>query len=179
MVTARHPLLSLVLAVSLALPVAACAAPSSSHPVPDVGNAVSPVPGVVSSGRLDASDVATLQANGFRQVIDLTPDDETPGFDEAGLVREAGMAYANLPIRGPADLNRANVAAFDALLRDIDAPVLVHCASGNRVGAMAALRAAWVEGHTVEKAVEIGRAWGMKGLESAVRERLASEPGAG
>ena len=89
------------------------------------------------------------------------------------------MAYANLPIRGPADLNRANVAAFDALLRDIDAPVLVHCASGNRVGAMAALRAAWVEGHTVEKAVEIGRAWGMKGLESAVRERLASEPGAG
>jgi hypothetical protein len=32
------------------------------------------------------------------------------------------MAYANLPIRGPADLNRANVAAFDALLRDIDAP---------------------------------------------------------
>ena len=114
MVTARHPLLSLVLAVSLALPVAACAAPSSSHPVPDVGNAVSPVPGVVSSGRLDASDVATLQANGFRQVIDLTPDDETPGFDEAGLVREAGMAYANLPIRGPADLTRANVAAFDA-----------------------------------------------------------------
>jgi hypothetical protein len=78
MVTARHPLLSLVLAVSLALPVAACAAPSSSHPVPDVGNAVSPVPGVVSSSRLDASDVATLQANGFRQVIDLTPDDETP-----------------------------------------------------------------------------------------------------
>src|SRR3546814_1034559 len=71
----------------------------------------------------------------------------------------------------PPDLTRENVLAFDALLRDAERPVLVHCASGNRVGAMAALRAAWVEGRSAEEAIAMGRDWGLKGLEEEVRRR--------
>lgn len=140
--------------------------------VPEIPFAASPAPGVVSAGRLESSHVEALRRDGFRAVIDLSLDSETPQFDEARAVDAAGLNYANLPLSGPADLTPENVARFDALLSEAPRPVLVHCGSSNRVGAMAALRAAWIEGRSVDDALAIGRAWGLKGLEPAVRERL-------
>jgi len=157
---------------------AGCTTPGTPTAVPAIADAVSPAHGVVSAGRLDAEDVERVKAAGIRHVIDLTPDAETPEFDEAAAVRAAGMAYSNLPLRGGVDLTRENVAAFDRMLRDARRPVLVHCASGNRVGAMAALRAAWIEGRPAEDAIGIGKAWGLKGLEAEVRRRIeAGAPG--
>lgn len=140
--------------------------------IPEVADAVSPVPGIVSSGRISSGDISELERTGIRHVIDLRLDTETPDFDEAAAVRKAGMSYSHLPIRGATDLTEENVRSFDALLRASDRPVLVHCASGNRVGAMAALRAAWIEKRSVEEAIAIGKAWGLKGLESDVRNRI-------
>ena len=136
---------------------------------------MTPVDGIRAGGRITAEDLPGLRAAGIRHVIDLAPDAETPGFDEAVAVREAGLGYDNLPIAGPGDLDRTAVVAFDRLLRDAEGPTLVHCASGNRVGALAALRAAWLQGADDEAAVEEGRRWGLRGLEGQVRERLARE----
>lgn len=149
---------------------------SDASALPAVPNVAQPAPGVISAGRIGGDDLAGLRAAGVRHVIDLTPDAETPGFDEAAAVRAAGMGYSNLPLRGADDLTPANVQRFDALLREADRPVLVHCASSNRVGAVAALRAAWVDGLDAEAAIEVGRRWGLKGLEPAVRERLDAGP---
>jgi uncharacterized protein (TIGR01244 family) len=162
----------MVVAVGLVL--IGCA-PSTTQ-VPLLADAVSPSPGVISAGRLTHEDIGRLKDAGIEHVIDLTPDDETPDFDEANVVRSAGIDYSNLPISGAADLTRENVIAFDQLLRDAERPVLVHCASGNRVGAMAALRAAWVESRSEEDAIAIGKSWGLKGLEPQVRERIDSIP---
>jgi len=140
--------------------------------VPELANAVSPQPGVIAAGRIGPGEVKRLRDAGIRHVIDLTPDAETPDFDEAAVVRAAGLRYSNLPLAGAPDLTRENVLAFDALLAEADRPVLVHCASGNRVGAMAALRAAWVEGRPVEEAIAIGKGWGLTGLEGEVRRRI-------
>jgi uncharacterized protein (TIGR01244 family) len=131
-----------------------------------------PEAGIYTSGRLDASDVARLHAAGVRQVVDLSLDAETPDFDEAAAMREAGISYDALPIAGADALTRGNVEAFDSLLRDARGPVLVHCGSGNRVGAMAALRAAWIEGQPAESAIEEGKAWGLQSLEPKVRDLL-------
>lgn len=128
--------------------------------------------GIVSAGRLAAGDIATLQAAGIRHVIDLTPDAETPDFDEATAVRDAGLAYANLPLAGASDLTRDNVQAFDTMMREAEHPLLVHCGSGNRVGAMAALRAGWIDGQPVEQAIATGRQWGLTGLEEEVRQLI-------
>lgn len=167
------PLITLVIVAVLAS--AGCASRSAPLKLPAIAEAVSPAPGIVSAGRLGPADVERVRAAGIRQVIDLTPDTETPNFDEAAALRAAGRAYANLPMRGAMDLTRENVQAFDALLRGAQRPLLVHCASGNRVGAMAALRAAWINGKSVEEAIAIGRAWGLKGLEGEVRVRIASD----
>ena len=154
----------------------------SQTSIPQLIAAVSPAPGVVSAGRLNPEDIAPLKEAGILHVIDLMPDDETPDFDEANAVRSAGIHYSNLAVRGAADLTRENVIAFDRMMSDAKRPVLVHCASGNRVGAMAALRAAWLEGRSEEDAIVIGKAWGLKALEPQVRERIRSthdsQPGA-
>jgi uncharacterized protein (TIGR01244 family) len=165
------PLVS-TLALTIALSAAGCATGPVATRVPAVANALSPEPGVVSAGRLKPVDIEPVHDAGIRQVIDLTPDAETPDFDEAAAVRSAGLAYSNLPLAGPDDLTHENVQAFDAMLRNAQRPVLVHCASGNRVGAMAALRAAWAEGRSTEDAIAIGKTWGLKGLEGEVRRRI-------
>lgn len=149
-------------------------APDSS-PAQGVG-ARTPAPGVVATGKLDATDVASLSGMGIVHVVDLSLDEETPGFDEGAAVRAQGVAYSNLPLRGAEDLTPDNVQTFDRLLGRSPRPVLVHCASGNRVGAMAALRAAWLEDRPMEEAIAIGRAWGLMGLENAVRRRIEAGP---
>ena len=154
-----------------------CTPSMSQTSIPQVAAAVSPAPGIVSAGRLKPEDIARLKDAGIEHVVDLTPDDETPDFDEANAVRSAGIDYSNLPIRGAADLTRESVIAFDRMMSTAKRPVLVHCASGNRVGAMAALRAAWVEGQSEEDAIATGKAWGLKGLEPQVRERIRSVHG--
>lgn len=162
----------IVLAVLLSA--AGCATSLRPTTLPAVADAVSPARGIVAAGRLGSADLATLQQAGIRHVIDLTPDAETPDFDEAAAVRGIGLGYSNLPLRGAADLTHANVVAFDQLVRDAPRPLLVHCASGNRVGAMAALRAAWVDGRVMDDAIAIGKAWGLKGLEPEVRRRISA-----
>ncbi|MGH8085877.1 MAG: beta-lactamase hydrolase domain-containing protein [Lysobacter sp.] len=164
-----------LLAVVLAATVA-CAPSPDPRQAQVILDAMTPAPGVIATGKLDAADVASLEAMGIRHVVDLSLDGETPDFDEAAAVRAQGMAYSNLPLRGAADLTLDNVQAFDRLLRESPRPVLVHCASGNRVGAIAALRAAWLEDRSVEEAITIGRAWGLTGLEDAVRRRLEAGP---
>ncbi|WP_234446590.1 sulfur transferase domain-containing protein [Luteimonas sp. MC1750] len=135
----------------------------------------SPVAGFRSGGRIAAAEVPTLRAAGIRHVINLAPASETPGFDEAAAVRGAGMRYDALPIAGAGDLDREAVLAFDELLQAADGPALVHCGSGNRVGALVALRAAWLQGADDASAVEEGRRWGLGGLEGEVRQRIARE----
>lgn len=173
----------LPIALALALFAAATPAASAATPVHDQTTMQSPVlerfatpiAGIHSGGRISADDLPALREAGIRHVINLAPAAETPGFDEAGAVRAAGMRYDTLPIAGAGDLGRDAVMAFDRLLQSTDGPTLVHCASGNRVGALAALRAAWLHGADEEAAVEEGRRWGLRGLEGEVRGRLARE----
>lgn len=164
------------LSLAIVLGGSGCASTPAVTAVPTIADAVSPASGIVTGGRLRPTDIEAVRDAGIRQVIDLTPDAETPDFDEGAAVRAAGLAYENLPLRGAVDLTRENALAFDRLVRNAKQPVLVHCASGNRVGAMAALRAAWIQGKSPADAIAIGRAWGLKSLEVEVRKKI--EPNA-
>lgn len=126
-----------------------------------------------ASGQPTPEAVARLPEAGISVLIDLRPDAETPGVDKKANATAAGLTYHALPIASPADLTRENVAAFDRLLKDSAGKgVLMHCASGNRVGAMMALRARWIEGKSEEEALAIGKAAGMTSMADAVAEKL-------
>ena len=60
---------------------------------------------------------------------------------------------------------------LDRLLAQFDKPVFVHCGSGNRAGALLALRAK-LNGADDETAIAAGRETGLKGLEEVVKERM-------
>jgi uncharacterized protein (TIGR01244 family) len=129
------------------------------------------------SAQPSAEALVNLPSAGVRTVINLRPSTETPDLDEKTVVEKSGMAYRALPIAGAAGLTRANVVSFDRLLDEAGAgKVLMHCASGNRVGAMMALRARWVQGKSAEEALAIGRNSGLKGLEPDVKALLQAQP---
>ena len=105
-------------------------------------------------------------------MIDMRAADEDRGLkDEQRLVEALGMTYLLFPIAGKEDISFAKAAALDEILRGLDGPVLVHCASGNRVGALFALRAK-NNGATSADAMLVGKAAGMTRLTKLVQERL-------
>lgn len=131
------------------------------------------------SGQPSVETITKLRSAGITTVIDLRPDGETPDLDEKAVAEKAGLTYRSLPIASSADLTRENVVKFDQLLKDsAQQHVLMHCASGNRVGAMMALRARWIEGKSAEDALAIGKAAGMTGLTGAVKQRMEEDPSA-
>lgn len=140
-----------------------------------IPNLLRPQDHVLTGGRVDANALLAAKEAGVSRVIDLLPEHERGGFDESAACAAIGLAYVNLPIVGAADLCREKVAEFDRLLAQAtQQTVLVHCASGNRVGALFALRAAWLQGLPLPRAMQIGRNHGLTKLEPVVAALLAA-----
>ncbi len=137
--------------------------------VVEVG-AVQPVNGITSAGQPDQAAFKVFADSGYAAVIDLRTDGEDRGFDEQAVVKGLGMDYLSMPI-GSDGISFENARALDKLLSGYDQPVLVHCASGNRVGALLALRAS-LNGADDASAMELGKQGGLTRLEPKVREAL-------
>lgn len=133
---------------------------------------VSAVDGITSAGQPDRAALEVFADVGYATVIDLRGAGEDRGFEEAAVIEELGMHYVSLPIEGKDGISFDNARRLDALLQEYPGPVLVHCGSGNRVGALLALRAS-LDGADDERALAVGRNGGLTGLESVVKERLA------
>lgn len=132
---------------------------------------------IYASAQPSLAEFKELTRDGFRRIVDLRPPGEERGFDEAREANLQQLEYFCLPIAGAADFTLANVKRFDELLADPAEPkTLVHCGSSNRVGALFALRAAWLKGATAETALALGRSTGLTGLEDAVRTSIAERP---
>lgn len=143
----------------------------SEAPRLDLPNVRYPLPGVCSGGRPSPEDFASAARQGTRTVINLCPPSEPCPYDEPTLVASLGMRYVNIPVAGAAGLTRENVEALDSALRE-SGKTLLHCASGNRIGALLALKACWIDDHPSWKALQIGIDGGLTALEPAVRVLL-------
>jgi uncharacterized protein (TIGR01244 family) len=138
-----------------------------------------PLPRVLTGGMpKGARGFPGLAGAGVRTVVDLRSDSEVSAETRAAA-DAAGLSYERVPVRTEADLDRASARALDALLDDpARYPVAIVCASGNRVGALLALRAFWLEGSTAESALDLGHAAGLTRLEPSVRLLLGLPPAA-
>lgn len=135
-----------------------------------------PRPGLHTGGQPTREDLAEFSRQGVRTVIDLRTDGEDRGFDETTEVKRRGMRYVRLPIGGADDLTAENATALKNALEQSGDSVLLHCASGNRVGALLALMAAQHESATPAEALDFGKRAGLKSLEPAVAEKLGATP---
>ena len=164
-----HCLCTLVLLfAALVAPVAARA----GEPAPFA----QPRANLFTGGQPTARQLATFAADGVRTVIDLRAADEPRGYDEAAVAGTLELRYVALPIADTAALTAANAAALQRALAASEGAVLLHCASGNRVGALLALMAAEQEGISAETALDLGQRAGLKSLQPLVRERLGLGP---
>jgi len=131
---------------------------------------------IYSAGQPQPESFAALAKAGVRHVINLRPPTEAPDLNEAAIATQANLAYYNIPIKGAADLTRDKVDLLDRLLKKIgDEKVLMHCSSSNRVGALMALRSAWIGGASTERAIKEGERHGLTKHRPKVEQLLAGK----
>jgi uncharacterized protein (TIGR01244 family) len=136
----------------------------------DIPNPHFPLDGVCTGGRPRPQQLRQARAAGVKTVVSLCSPSERDDYDEGTLAAALGMRYLNIPVAGPGDLTLANASLLAEALHDAPgSPVLVHCASGNRVGALFALKAHLIDGLTIERSIAIGCSAGLTTLESEVR----------
>ena len=147
----------------------------NDHPL-SISNLCSPQPDLLASGMPNAQDLENAAKKGIKTVVNLCPVEETPAT-EAGQVDALGMKYACIPVKGPQDLTPASARKLADLVQDCDNhPILVHCRSANRVGALFALKAFWFEGKSAEEAINIGKSAGLTMLEDGVKNIMRQQP---
>lgn len=193
----RFPSLAALLVLA---PLAGCAdapqpAPdAASEPVPVVSTAApagdldaalamgvpyahEPSPGVLTAGQITQAQMDALAASGYTTFISLRlPTEEGTGWEEA-YAAQSGLSFARIPVGGPEGLTRENAEALDHVLKAAgDGKAMLYCGSANRVGALLAMRAHWLDGATPEEAMALGKAAGMTRLEPDVARLLGLTP---
>ncbi|MCJ9429406.1 beta-lactamase hydrolase domain-containing protein [Kordiimonas marina] len=149
----------------------------------DMKNRHEPLSGVMTGGKPTKEDLMKLKAEGYTTVINLMmpneviptvnkADDEKYNFPEGDYVASLGLHYVSIPVKVPDGLTEANARLVDEALKAAKGPVLLHCSSGGRAGAMLALRAFYVDGAKPDEALALGRKGGVSILEPDVKAIL-------
>jgi uncharacterized protein (TIGR01244 family) len=132
-----------------------------------------PKPGLLTAGQPTEAQFERLAQLGVKRVINLRPATEPgTGWEEA-KAKALGITFVRLPIAGADGLTQDNARRLGQELTAAgDATTMVCCGSSNRVGALLALHAFFVERKSAEEALVFGKAAGLKALEPQVVERL-------
>lgn len=144
-----------------------------TDPSIELKNACQIEPDLLTGGQPDHKCFEAVAAAGYRSVVNLRPVSEFDEFDEGRVVRELGLDYVHIPVADADGLSAEAVASLDVVLsRAEHRPALIHCGSGNRVGALIALHAFSKRGLGVDDALAYGDAAGLTTMRDAVREKL-------
>ena len=116
---------------------------------------------IATAGQPKDAAITQLAANGFRSVLNQrTASDDIDLKREQELIEKAGMKYVGIPFT-PANPEAGVVDAFIKAVKDpSNHPMLIHCGSANRVGALfmiyRVVDQGWTEDKAMEEAVQIG-----------------------
>jgi len=132
-----------------------------------------PFPGIVTGGQLTEEQVDELSVLGFDVLVSLRPTGEGDAGWEEQYAAAHGISFHRIPVAGPAGVSVENARRLASVLSTAgDRGVVVYCASGNRVGALFALKAHALDEMSAEQSLRIGREAGLTRLEPYVRELL-------
>ena len=127
---------------------------------PGMTNASSPLEGVATAGQPTEEELKKLAEAGYRTIVDLRMPQEDRGFAEPDAVREAGMEYVDIPLDSgdPGSFGDEDFDHFRELMTNGECrPVLVHCGTATRVGALMVAHLILDEGMSPDEAVETAR----------------------
>lgn len=127
--------------------------------------------GVYLASQPKAADLEQAMHGGIRTVVNLRHASELPDFDEAKAVSDLGMHYVSLPWQGASELTDEVFDRARQVLATAERPLLVHCASANRVGAVWIPYRVLDDGLDLEAAVAEARTIGLKTPEFEAKAR--------
>jgi len=146
-------------------------APFGGAVSPNINNYNRVSPYIANAGLLQNNGLEQAKSLGFKLIIDLRGNDEDGVAEEERRADEIGIPYHRIPIVTGAP-NWELVKEFKGIIENPkNYPVLVHCVTSNRSGAIWALYRASV-GVPPTIAIEEGRAAGLESREGAVRNIL-------
>ncbi len=115
----------------------------------------------VATTQLNPEQLQALAGAGYRSVLNLRSPSE-PGFstEEQQQVEAAGLQYLNIPV-DPAQITDPLTDKILTQMEQLAKPILLHCSSGIRSGAMALIYVAIQQGMSVDQAMAKNRLWGL------------------
>ncbi len=125
------------------------------------------------SGVTTTTGLEALRSRGVQTVLDLRlPGQVEPEF--AATVRDLGMNYLALPMQSSAVTDEQAQAFLEAMRKYDHQPLLIHCKSGNRSGAMYGVYVGAERKLDVDAAMTQSRQAGLRSdkLAEAVRSYL-------
>jgi uncharacterized protein (TIGR01244 family) len=127
------------------------------------------------AGQPSADDLRIAKEQGIKTVLNLRKKEELT-WDEEAAVKKLGLNYISLPFQSPAELKDDVFDHAREVLSDKDQqPVLLHCASANRVGAIWLAHRVLDDKVPYDQALEEARKVGLKAppLEAAAKAYIA------
>jgi uncharacterized protein (TIGR01244 family) len=142
-----------------------------------ISAAAFPEPGVMTAGQPTGEQVQLLAEDGYKTILDLRTPAEPRGFDEIEAARQNGLAYVNVPV-SLATLDQATIDLFLAAMKKAQKPVIIHCSTADRVGA---LWYAWLileKGKSTAAALDRAKAAGLRSpeLTEKIKKLVAERP---
>lgn len=128
------------------------------------------VSGIYLASQPDESGFESAREGGIKTVINLRHDQETE-FDEEKVVEALGLVYLNLPWNGEEELTDDVFDRARQMLSEAEKPVLIHCKSANRVGAIWLPFRVLEDGVAIDEAVEEAKTVGLKTPEYEEKAR--------
>jgi uncharacterized protein (TIGR01244 family) len=131
--------------------------------------------GVFLASQPEKEDFSHAKEGGIKTVLNLREKDEMD-WDEGELVKSLGLEYVNVPFRAPATLTDEVFDKTRKLLGDKEKrPLLVHCASANRVGAVWLAHRVLDDGKSYDEALKEAKTVGLKlpAYEEKVKDYIA------
>lgn len=154
-------------------PPAAAPSLSAELQATKVGNLAMPAPGLLTGGQPTEEQLAQLAKLGVTKVVCLRPATEAGTGWEEGKAAALGVQFVRLPITGADDLTPAAAEKLAAELAAANGQTtLVCCGSSNRVGALLAMKAFFVDKQSKEQALALGKSAGLQKLLPAVEAKL-------
>lgn len=131
---------------------------------------------ITVGGQPSRDDLRQLADEGFKAIVNLRPkgedDQQLDPEVEAGIVRDLGLRYFNLPVTMDS-ISEDKVDTFRRQLSELPEPIYVHCSAGKRAGAFVMMHVAAEQNmsgdEALKKAEEMGFECDQPQLESFVK----------
>ncbi|MET1253670.1 fused DSP-PTPase phosphatase/NAD kinase-like protein [Aliikangiella maris] len=129
---------------------------------------------LITGGQPSKEELVLLANSGVKNIINLRGVNEFDGFDEKQAAEALGIKYIVIPVNGAKGVTLENAEKLNQALSENNGLTMVHCASGNRAGALISIREFINNKQDAEAALQTGEQAGMTSLKQKVSEILQS-----